>query len=226
MNLLLSCMGESIDNYCLHILPTSSIIKFMIKRVCEYCKKEYETAPSVKKHFCCMKCVGASKKKGKTHTCVQCNKEFFRSPSNAGKYCSRSCATVARNLSDKNPSYHRDVSGENNPMYGKGFKGKDNPMYGKTKEKSSRWNGGEKKRKDRYILVIAPDDHPYPADIKKSGTKYILEHRYVMEQHIGRYIAPEEVVHHLDGNPANNSIENLQLFSSKSEHMLKAHPRR
>lgn len=37
----------------------------------------------------------------------------------------------------------------------------------------------------------------------------VLIHREVMEHHLGRKLAANEVVHHKDGNPANNAIENL-----------------
>lgn len=154
-----------------------------------------------------------------TRTCVQCGKSFSYYPSKpTRKYCSRSCATTARNLTEQNPSYHRDVSGANNPMFGKGLRGPDNPMFGKTKEQAPRWKGGRKIRRDGYSFVIAPDDHPCPSYIKPSGLRYILEHRLVMEQHLNRYLAPTEVVHHIDGNTSNNAIENLQLIANQAEH--------
>ena len=44
-------------------------------------------------------------------------------------------------------------------------------------------------------------------------------HRYMMEQFLGRKLESKEEVHHIDGNKANNNIDNLKLFSSKSEHL-------
>lgn len=46
---------------------------------------------------------------------------------------------------------------------------------------------------------------------------YVMEHRLVMERHIGRFLVVDEVVHHIDGNSANNTIHNLQLML-KTEH--------
>jgi hypothetical protein len=43
---------------------------------------------------------------------------------------------------------------------------------------------------------------------------YKLVHRWVMEKNIGRKLKPTEVIHHRDGNKRNNSIDNLELFSS------------
>jgi hypothetical protein len=44
-------------------------------------------------------------------------------------------------------------------------------------------------------------------------------HRIIMEKYIGRKLKSKEVVHHIDGNPKNNSIKNLKLFKNQSEHM-------
>lgn len=45
------------------------------------------------------------------------------------------------------------------------------------------------------------------------NNKKVYEHRYVMEQHIGRKLKRGEEVHHIDGNKMNNDIDNLILLS-------------
>jgi len=51
----------------------------------------------------------------------------------------------------------------------------------------------------------------------KDGKKQVKEHRYIMEQHLGRIILPKEIVHHINENKLDNRLENLQLVS-RSEH--------
>ncbi len=80
-------------------------------------------------------------------------------------------------------------------------------------EKNGRWKGGRILEEGKYVLIKRPD-HPF-AD--RHG--YVREHRLVMEEKLGRYLAPTEVVHHKDGNPGNNSIENLELFHKNGDHL-------
>ena len=62
-----------------------------------------------------------------------------------------------------------------------------------------------KKHKGGYIITRNID-----------GT-YIPEHRLVMEKILGRYLKPNEFVHHINRNKSDNRPENLKLVM-KSTH--------
>ena len=78
------------------------------------------------------------------------------------------------------------------------------------------WKGG--RRKQRGYVYLKMRDHPY-ADAEG----YVREHRLVMEKKLDRHLKPEEVVHHIDGNPADNDIDNLMLFPHDGAHTAYHH---
>lgn len=67
-------------------------------------------------------------------------------------------------------------------------------------------------KRQGYIVRLTKN-HPF-AD--KRG--YVLEHRLVMEEHLGRFLTENEVIHHKDGNRENNELSNLQLLDDQKVH--------
>jgi biotin operon repressor len=69
--------------------------------------------------------------------------------------------------------------------------------------------------RDGYVHMTIPTVHPlYPAFRAMRGDERnvnISVHRFVMAEHLGRALMPWETVHHIDGDRANNHIDNLQL---------------
>ncbi len=61
-------------------------------------------------------------------------------------------------------------------------------------------NLGKARRPRKKYYVTKPD-----------GTR-ILEHRYVMEEYLGRKLFNTEVVHHKNGDATDNSIDNLMIM--------------
>jgi uncharacterized protein (DUF1330 family) len=98
------------------------------------------------------------------------------------------------------------------------IKGKHHSLKTKRKISEGRignkysWKGGRTIATEGYVLIYNPA-HPH-----KQISKYVLEHRLVMEKHLGRYLTPKEIVHHINGIPDDNRPENLMLFKNSKEH--------
>lgn len=80
--------------------------------------------------------------------------------------------------------------------------------------RSPRWKGGKVwgGQDAKYALIYKPE-HP------QARRGYIYEHRLLMEKKLGRYLLPDEVVHHKDENPKNNHPSNLEVYSNNTAHL-------
>lgn len=132
--------------------------------------------------------------------CAVCNKSFKTYPSKVkagkGKYCSKECCLLVTSKNLEKGLVYRFKKGQVPKSY-KGFRFTSSRKEGKV-------------YKELYIPT-----HP---NCTKAG--YIREHRYIMEKSIGRYLKKNEEVHHLNANTLDNSLENLQLLTSKEHKRL------
>ena len=166
-------------------------------------------------------------------SCLKCNKEYKIELTqylfDKGKYkkhCSRKCANsrtwaeadkIKKSISAKNSE---KVKAINNLL-------KKSILEIKCKNCSKRLNRKAKSGlcrkcfnknirkefiiKGSRVCISAPEEYKG----KLYDGKYILRYRYVMEQHIGRLLKDNEIVHHKDKDITNDSIENLELMTNQ-----------
>lgn len=163
-----------------------------------------------------------------TVTCEVCGltSQKKRSPAtikSAPRFCGQVCNGKARRGTGKGPRpthkfeclecgevaiVYRSPSASE-PRYcslachGKANRGSANPAF----------SGGRHIDCNGYAHLLRPD-HPH-ADCRG----YVYEHRIVMEEKLGRFLEPSEVVHHHDRDKLHNDPKNLEVFPSQSEHM-------
>lgn len=141
--------------------------------------------------------IGVRYKKPYTLECNLCHCHFpyavsYFNYGGGGFFCSRKCS--ANFYLHKNPPWNKGKIGYNS--------GEKNPT----------WKGG--KYKDRFGYIhIRKLDHP-----NRAQNGYVLEHRVVMELHLGRYLNKDEIVHHLNEQKDDNRIENLVVMT-QSKHV-------
>lgn len=75
--------------------------------------------------------------------------------------------------------------------------------------KNPNWKGGRVRLHEGRVAVYAPD-HP---GARIYGGTHILEYRLIAEQVIGRILRDDEVVHHINGDPSDNRLENLAVMT-------------
>ena len=88
--------------------------------------------------------------------------------------------------------------------------------FGRTGEKHGTWKGGRIVNTQGYVLLrILNPNHKF---FNMTVNGYILEHRYIMAEHLGRCLISNEVVHHKNGERTDNRIENLELMLAGQHH--------
>ena len=191
---------------------------------CDWCGDKFERMESAfkgqsKKHFCGARCYGNWKAEnyipwnlGKKDTL---SKEGSKKMSGLAKKRFTGKKQSAEHIRKRVESFkgykHSEASRKKMSENWADKRGKNNPSFGKFGEASTNWKGGRRETDEGYIYKYAPN-HP------NNVYKYVLEHRLVMEKEIGRYLQPEEIVHHINGVVDDNRSENLKLFKDAATH--------
>ena len=79
----------------------------------------------------------------------------------------------------------------------------------KTRENHPAWKGGRGITGNGYVTVSVSAEDEFAGMRQANG--YVLEHRLVMAQMLGRPLRDDETVHHINGQRDDNRPENLQL---------------
>ncbi len=86
-------------------------------------------------------------------------------------------------------------------------------------KRSCNWKGGRViDKRTGYVHLWKPNHANANKTSRKSYSKgnlgYVLEHRFVMSEYLGRPLLNKEQVHHRNGNRSDNRIKNLELWTT------------
>lgn len=157
---------------------------------------------------------------GKVVPCGWCGKEVYAPPNRLKRaavvYCSDPCRSSGRRRQRTVVCETCGIEFEA-PIRqtGRRFCGKRCEGIARSTTSTGRWHNNKPVRisDSGYPLIYEPT-HPRAY---KDG--WVLEHRWLVEQDLGRVLTPDEHVHHKDGNRQNNDLTNLEVLSP-SEHAI------
>lgn len=180
-------------------------------KTCLYCGKEVEIFHKERMNrntFCSKKCQGkyTKEKNIREHPenifeCEICGEKVYRDPYSQKKNkhvtCSYECSNKLKSII---------------------YRGEGNHQYGLKGHLNASWKSDEKISFYGYKMIRMLD-HPFC-----NSDGFVFEHRLVAEEYLlneensvvidgKRYLSPDFIVHHKDGNRLNNEVDNLQIMT-------------
>lgn len=143
---------------------------------------------------------------------------IFNTDDKRRKFCSENCfrrSNIPWNKGKKFEKYTHPMFGKHHSKNSKKKMRDSRLKWIKENNRPLNWKGGKtvgSKKSGGYVYIWSPK-HP------NNHGGYVSEHRLVVENSIGRFLEPKEVVHHINNNPKDNRIENLMLFKNNGEHL-------
>lgn len=181
-------------------------------RICPECGEEFPAVPSWREGTRCSQECGYKARSrtlrgrsmaGRTYPpkpCARCGEEF--QPNSAPhKFCSEACKRGTNACEHCGDEFVPSKGSEGRFCSPTCFYEQEYPVGSKRVE----GNG--------YVMVKVPEDTP-GMKRSKASHRWMAEHRYVMQQHLGRPLTDDEHVHHVNGDRADNRIENLELWTT------------
>lgn len=158
----------------------------------------------------CQNLKGSKPRKGSAVPCTQCGVVTYRRPSSvrSKNFCSTSCHNLYQARSQV--QFACEHCGSDFWVSPSALKFNKNKFCSNQCKHDARATpvGTRKMTGDGYVTVYQP------ASQSAQATGWVLEHRYVMEVHLGRKLYPKETVHHKNGHTDDNRLSNLELWTS------------
>jgi endogenous inhibitor of DNA gyrase (YacG/DUF329 family) len=188
---------------------------------CTGCGAKMERYQSVIKHnqtgrfFCSKECqhrVGSKPRRKSDVVCQACGVVFYPGSGTKGMYCSVACHNIGQMKPpvDLNCQQCGKAFQVNPSRAGRQFCSKECEGRSKWKRVQDRTHNGRPVllNPQGYVKIWEPTLEP--------RRRWVLEHRYVVEQAIGRKLRADEHVHHVNGDKADNRLENLEAIDPTS----------